>query len=317
MFALCIECSHARGMGHFYRALNLAEYLFQLKFAFVFYLNNDKPSLAILAERDLPHRIVDLNDISSNWESELIRVDGIVLWINDRLNTDHRHAHKVKAEGVPLVTFDDRGTGAALADLNIAALSFNENEIFGGARVLRGTEYLILNSQIKECVRVRTRVDSILVTMGGSDTYGVTVVVVKMLKELGFAATVVIGPSFAHQAMLKSTISEDFVIKQGLNSLIHEYLLHDLAITGGGITPFEANASGLPCVIIANEIFEIPAGRELERLGCSSFVGYHKTLESPLFNLNLPIEQMSINGINNIWLDGSQRVVSALMELLP
>lgn len=304
-------------MGHFYRALNLAETLAQFKIPYIFYLNDDKPSRIILAERGLPHRIVDLDEINSNWELRLIQADGIVLWANDRLDTNRSHAQKVKAAGLPLVTFDDRGTGAALADLNIAALSFNENEILGGARVLRGTEYLILNSQIEDCTRVRTRVDSILVTMGGSDTYGVTVVVVKMLKEMGLTATIVIGPSFAHQALLNSVISEDFVLKQGLKSMIHEYLFHDLAITGGGLTPFEANASGLPCVVIANETFEIPVGRELERLGCSAFAGYHESLVKPLFNSNLPIEQMSMNGIHNIGLGGSQRVVRTLIELLP
>ena len=185
MFALCIESSHARGMGHFYRALNLADGLAKAGLPYTFYLNDHAPSRQILAERGVPHRIVNLEDFTGDWEASLIRQDGITLWVNDRLDTDVRHAEKIKAAGIPLVTFDDRGTGAALADLHIAALAFDEQEQLAGARLLRGADYLILNPQISDYMRLRKQLSSILVTLGGSDTYGVTVKVVQLLKEMG------------------------------------------------------------------------------------------------------------------------------------
>lgn len=315
MFALCIESSHARGMGHFYRALNLAEGLEQAGLPYRIYLNDHAPSRQILVERGVPHRVVDLDDISGDWETALIRQDGITLWLNDRLDTDIRHAQKIKAAGIPLVTFDDRGSGAALADLHIAALAFDPHEMLGGGKVLRGADYLILNPQIGAHTRERKRLDSILVTLGGSDTYGVTVKVVKSLKEMGLAATIVVGPSFMHMERLDRELTGDFALKRGVPSLIAEFHRHDLAITGGGITPFEANASGLPCVVIANEFFEIPVGEALQRLGGSIFAGHHESLPSPLFDAGLPLEQMSLAGSRNIGLQGTGRVVAALQEL--
>lgn len=316
MFALCIESSHARGMGHFYRALNLANGLAKAGQPYIFYLNDHAPSRQILVERGVPHRVVDLQDIAGDWEAALIRQDDITLWVDDRLDTDVRHAQKVKAAGIPLATFDDRGTGAALADLHIAALSFDAKERLAGNKVLRGADYLILNPQISDHLRVRDRLGSILVTLGGSDTYGVTVKVVQSLKDMGLAATVVVGPAFMHMDKLEGALTGAFTLKRGVPSMIEEFSRHDLAITGGGITPFEANASGLPCVVIANETFEIPVGEELQRLGGSVFVGHHESLPSPLFKVDQPLEQMSRAGMKNIGLQGTQRVIGALLELV-
>ena len=316
MFALCIESSHARGMGHFYRALNLAEGLAAAGVAYKFYLNDHAPSLQILLERGVPHQVVDLEDFAGHWEASVIRQDGITLWVNDRLDTDARHSQKTRAAGVPLVTFDDRGTGASLANLHIAALTFDALEHLGGDKVLRGADYLILNPQISNFTRLRKQRSSILVTLGGSDTYGVTVRVVQLLKEMNLTATIVVGPAFMHMDKLNEILTRDFTVKRGVPSMIKEFSCHDLAITGGGITPFEANASGLPCVVIANELFEILVGKKLQSLGGSLFAGHHESLSLPLFNADLPLEKMSQAGMRNIGLQGTQRVIEALLGLV-
>lgn len=303
-------------MGHFYRSLNLAEALLASGHASIFYINDHAPSCRILAERGWRHRIVDLADCTSGWPEQLIRQDGIAVWVNDRLNTDICQAQSVKAEGTPLATFDDRGDGAALADLHIAALAFDSHEPLQGAVVLRGTDYLILNPQVREYARERKTLGSILVTLGGSDTYGVTVEVVSQLKSRGLGATIVTGPGFSHEHKLDKVITPAFTVKRSVPSLIEEFARHDLAITGGGITPFEANASGLPCIVIANENFEIPVCRELERRGGAVFAGYHQSMRLPRFLDGIPLSDMSRAGMRNFGQQGTNRVVAALQELL-
>jgi len=315
VFALCLESSHARGMGHFYRALNLAEGLAAAGVSYKFYLNAHAPSLQILHERGVPHQTVNLGDFTGNWEASLIRQDGITLWLNDRLDTDARHAQKIRAAGVPLVTFDDRGTGAPLANLHIAALAFDAQEHLAGDKVLRGANYLILNPQIGTFMRLRKQLSRILVTLGGTDTYGVTAKVVYLLQEMKLAATIVVGPGYMHVENLNRILTGGFTLKQGVPSMIEEFHRHDLAITGGGITPFEANASGLPCVVIANELHEIPTGIALQKLGGSVFAGHHGALQTPLFVPDLPLEQMSRDGMCADQ-NGTSRVITALWELV-
>ena len=246
MFAICIEASHQRGMGHFFRALNLIAYLSEQQQLFVVLINDYDKSKSILENINIPFEVVDLGDFSSNWEAILIAKYGITVWINDRLNTNILHSQRVKQSNTKLVTFDDRGSGASLADLHIAGLVFDDSEPLQGKIILRGIKYLILNPEIDRFKRLRTKVEHIIVTMGGSDTYGVTVGIVGILKKIGKVATIIIGPGFEHLPALKAVISRGFVIKNSVPSLIEEFQEYDLAITAGGITPFEASASGLP-----------------------------------------------------------------------
>jgi len=303
-------------MGHLYRALNLAQALAARNISLLFVINDHKPAHGLIAEHGHRFELAPLEDTASGWEEGIVARHGIRLWINDRLNTGRRHGECIKAMGLALVTFDDRGEGAAFADLNVAALVFDEAASLPGKRVLQGVDYLILNPEIAQYQRLRSRRDSLLVTLGGSDTYGVTVKVVRMLAGLGLGATVVVGPGFAHHNDLAEVMTPTFILKQGVPSLIAEFFHHDLAITGGGITPFEANASGLPCIVIANEYFEVAVGKVLSRLGGAVFAGHHSELQSEVFSMPLPIEAMSRAGMNHVGLEGMHRVVEAITEYL-
>lgn len=316
MFALCIESSHARGMGHLFRALNLADALTQRGHGVRFLINDHTISIDILRQRGYAAETVNLTDTESGWEADFARREGIRVWVNDRLNTDRKHSLKIKQAGLPLVTFDDRGSGAALADLHIAALAFDEHDALGGVCVLRGAAFLILNPDIARFQHVRYVAQPILVTLGGSDTWGATVRVVEILAKLGLAATVVLGPGFEHDRALEKVLTDVFVVKRGVPSMIEEMSHYGLAITGGGITPFEANAAGLPCIVIANEPFEVPVGQALERMGGSVFAGHHTSLDAAVFGRVLPVEKMSQAGMKNIGLAGTQRVVEKLEALL-
>lgn len=315
MLGFCIEASHERGLGHLYRTLNCIDYLAtQGEQSIV--MVNDYPQVAmILGQRSVAHVTVNLSNAQSDWETPLIKDFGISVWINDRLDTDSRHAAHVKKNGIGLVTFDDRGTGAALADLHFAPLVFSGQDKLQGKRVLTGIRYLALNREIDVCKRRRDRLDSILVTLGGSDTYGVTVKVVNLLKTLHRGATVVVGPAFQHHAELEQAMNANFSLKRGVPSLIQEFVQHDLAITGGGITPFEANASGLPCIIVANEPHEIETGQYLAEIGSSVFAGYYREIDDKIFTDQLNIEKMSRTGMEKIGTDGVDNIFRLIFSL--
>jgi spore coat polysaccharide biosynthesis predicted glycosyltransferase SpsG len=184
-------------MGHLFRAMHLARVIEKSGEAPFILINDYSPALQILARSGIPHGVVDLSNLDMDWEGRFIRTHGVSTWINDRLDTDARHAAKVKERSSPLVTFDDRGAGAAAADLHIAALAFDPKERLGGTRVLRGVDYLVLDPGIARYRRLRTGRLRTLVTMGGTDTYGLTATVAQHLREAGRVATVVTGPDTA------------------------------------------------------------------------------------------------------------------------
>jgi spore coat polysaccharide biosynthesis predicted glycosyltransferase SpsG len=317
VLGFCIEASHARGLGHLYRTLVFIDYLAAQGEPYIVMVNGDPLAAKILAQSAVAYVTVNLSDFQSDWETALIKDFGIRVWINDRLDTDSRHAAQVKKNGTLLVTFDDWGTGAALADLHFAPLVFSGQDKLRGKRVLTGPRYLALNREIDACKRRRDRLDSILVTLGGSDTYGVTVQVVNLLKTQHRGATVVVGPAFRHQAELEQAMDANFRLKRGVPSLVQEFVRHDLAITGGGVTPFEANASGLPCIIVASELREIEIGQYLATAGSSVFAGYYREIDESLFSMGpgLNLKEMSRKGMAAIGTDGALNIFREIQAL--
>ncbi|TAX70644.1 glycosyl transferase [Rhizobium leguminosarum] len=319
MFVFCIESSHARGMGHLFRSLTLATELRSRGHSVLFLANDHPNSLRIIRERGFDVALYDLAAVTG-WENGFIEPDASSsVWINDRLNTQRSHSEAIKRLGAKLVTFDDRGDGAELADINICALLFERTEGLKGNDVRLGVEYMILNPEIAAFRRLRQSLASILVTLGGADTYGVTVRVAKWLSNKPFPVTIVTGPSFQHMAELEEVVAtaapDRFKLLNQVPSLAAEMHGHDLAITGGGVTPFEACAAGLPCVVIANEPFEIPVGRALEELGAAFFAGHHTAFDLGILEKPIPIRTMSETAMTKVDLGGVGRVADLLERL--
>jgi len=315
LFAICIEASHSRGMGHLFRAINLSKLLKKKGEQYIVLINNDDDAIRILKENNICYDIVDLKDPISDWETKVILQYDITVWINDRLNTVKAHSLNVKKNNVLLVNFDDRGEGAKLSDINFVALSLRNNEKLEGKNIYTGIDYLILNEEIEHYRRIRTNIEHVVISMGGSDTHGVTIKIVEIYKRMNKKATIILGPSFRHNDLLNKMIDARFIVKRSVDSLLREFNNYDLAITGGGITPYEANASGLPCIIVANETFEISNGKYLAGLGSSIFAGFHNYINIDAFTMELDIEKMSSVGIEKIPLYGTENIYKRISEI--
>ncbi len=316
MFALCIEASHQRGLGHLFRGMVMIRTFRRHGVPCIVFINDDPRAREILEQHGTAYRLAEYEDLDSGWETRAIRELGIGCWINDRLDTDQRHARHVKDCGISLVTFDDCGSGATLADLHVAALAHDAMTTLAGRRVLKGCAYLVLSEEIAQYRRLRSKANRMLVTLGGSDTYGATIKVVNILKALGKKATVVIGPSFAHKKQLEEVSDGGlFEVIGSVPSLIRLFYDYDLAVTGGGITPYEANASGLPCIVVASETFEIPNAHFLEQAGGSVFAGFHEQLDEAVFGRQFDIGTMSEKGMSAVPLDGAENVYKEVMSL--
>lgn len=316
MFAICIEASHSKGMGHLFRMLNFAKYLEQKKQDFIFLINDNEKTKEILTSNGYRYEIVALDDLLADWEDALIKKYNFTYWINDRLDTKEEHVKNIKNNNIKAITFDDLGSGAKFSDINICGLFFNQDNL-QGKKVFKGVDYLILNPEIDLYKKQRKSLKNILVTLGGSDTYGVTIKVLKLLKKYNIKATLHIGPSFEHKQELDKELTDDFEVISFIPSLIKEFSKYDLAITGGGVTPFEANASGLPCMIIANEIFEVPNGKYLDSIGSSVFLGFHENIDESKFQdiEKINLEKMSQNGLLRLDTKAVDKIYEGIMQL--
>lgn len=316
MIIFCIECSHSRGMGHLFRSIYLASLLRMRGSQISFIINDYIVSKQMLRNFGFEFEIADLSNFDSLWELDVISRKKARIWVNDRLDTDGRHGSVISKANIPLITFDDLGGGAMYADLHVAALIINSQHL-SGKKILCGFDYLILNPELKKYQRLRDSQNKILVTLGGSDTWGVTSKVVSELSRLNLGGTVILGPGFSHQLNLDKLLTNKFKVLSSVKSLAKEMNNYEIAITGGGITPFEACASGLPCVVIANEEFEVDIGIGLQELGCAVYAGHHTNFSLEILSNTLPISRMSKTGISKIGLHGISRVANEIEKFLP
>jgi spore coat polysaccharide biosynthesis predicted glycosyltransferase SpsG len=315
VFAVCIEASHERGMGHLFRGLALAQALEQRGAPTRIYANQDPAAARTLRERGRDWAPVPLRDDRSGWIAERIRADGVRVWISDCFETSLAHARGVTEAGAKFVTFNDRGPGAALADINVCAVSLDEGTAPAGKRVLSGLQYLVLDPEVRRYRRARVSQASMVVSMGGADTYGLTVEIVRALRARGRTATIVVGPGFAHQRELADAAGNRFVVRRGVGSLAQEFSRHDLAVTAGGVTPFEANAAGLPCIVVAAEPWEEKAAELLARLGGCRYAGPRDRIDFDALEEPLPLARMSAAALAAVPADGADRVAAELLAL--
>ncbi len=328
MLAICIEASHQKGMGHLFRTLNFIHYL--KKYAptekYIVAVNEDPKAMDILKRSEISYVPVDF-DSERNWEKKLIDDYKVTAWINDRLDTETSTVRRVKECKIPVYTIDDRGPGAGDSDINFASLVFDEAEKgkIAGGRVFFGEKYLILNPEIDLYKKQKKSVRKILITMGGSDTYNLTLLAIGGIKktELDVQVTCVIGPGskcFAEAKKMSADSEGRIRIKSVVPSLIEEMSRHDLAITAGGVTAFEAAATGLPTISIAAEPHEKEICHRLEELGCSSFLGYWKdvTKEDIAKEINVIMSNpdmlcnMSRNGMEKVDTLGAKRIIEEI-----
>jgi spore coat polysaccharide biosynthesis predicted glycosyltransferase SpsG len=318
MFILCVKSSHAMGMGHLFRMINLYGVLRQSGAeVVVVLLGEHPPSSEWLGRKGISFEVVtDHLAGTPGWETSLVLRHKTKVWVNDRLETDANHAARIKELGLLLVTFDDLGSGAAHADLHVAALAGVRGESPHGVKVLMGLDYLILAPEIVQYRRHRSSCSSMVVNFGGSDTHGMTVKVARWLSVRQQAATLILGPGFIHEAELAEIDLNKLIVKRSVPSLAAEFSQHDVAITGGGITAFEAAAAGLPSVTVANESFEVGHCRHLHALGCSVFAGPHDKVDWSLMETSLNISAMSQAALDAVNAEGAKRVCNELMNLL-
>ena len=274
-------------------------------------LNHDNAAEQILRSKKIPYETVDYSDVQSQWERKLIAKYHIDIWVLDKFATSVAMAANIVRQNIMLVAIDDSGEGAALVDIHFCGMLFGERN---GKKIFAGKDYLILNPEIVDCRRKRTTLDKILVTLGGSDTYGVTVQVVEILKRKGMVADIVIGPNFRHRKELAAAITEEFHVYENVPSLIKFMRAYDFAITGGGVTCFETSASGLPSLIIANEIHEIPIGQYVASFKGAKFAGYYKNIDERLFGeiYDMSLVEMSNNALQAFQLNGLDNIYKIL-----
>jgi spore coat polysaccharide biosynthesis predicted glycosyltransferase SpsG len=252
------------------------------------------------------------------------------LLINDILDTSIDYMSAIVGSGCSIINFDDNGPGRKLADFRINALPCKMLSYGVDSRSYQGPDYLLLGEEFSLPIPAQVsckRPGSILVSLGGSDTYGNTLAVVQALhrcKQLN-RIHVVAGPAFGHWSELMQAVRDDsrFVVDRSVKSMYKLMQENELAVVGGGIMLFESARCALPTLSIASEDFERANIQWAEGKGITRFVGEGQPVdvevvfEAAWSLLEDPVGRLAMSELGPRAVDGGgrQRVVDIIRGL--
>jgi len=264
--AIRVDGSHQIGMGHVFRMVNLTMALRKEGIDDItFYSRADRQVARWLDEKDINLELLELDGKIQPPINTMSKLHNVDLLINDLLDTSVDYMTEMSNADCCIVNFDDNGPGRFLADCRINALpcKMESQENGDSARLYQGPDYLLLGEEFSRHTPIRTinrDPKSILVTLGGSDTYGNILPVIAALQRIDKLqqVDVIIGPAFRCQDKLTEQLADDkrFTVQSSVPSIADIMRRHELAVVGGGITLFEAAACALPTIAVASEDFE-------------------------------------------------------------
>lgn len=269
--------NHQQGMGDVWGGIALADEFVRSGDESRFFLSGGEEACDVIAHRG--YQTVLVADLDAELAAlHAFRPDVIVV---NKLKNDPTYLRRIKERCELLVTMDDDGDGATCADLNVNVLYPIPGSVTEPQYIVLRDEFQALHRHSRE---VNAEVKDILVTQGGSDTYGFTPKIVRSLNGLPGRPhlTVVVGPAFRHErdlrAALATAVGPLTLVRNACNmgALMAQA---DMAVTAGGLTMFELACVGTPAVVVCGERFEVSTAVRLAQEGAVLNLGFGDDVE--------------------------------------
>ena len=189
-----------------------------------------------------------------------------------------------------VVLMDGTCTGRIEADLVVSPIErFPDPSSWRGFRGQRyeGPAYAIMDpafARVPRRLSSAVREPRVLVSMGGSDPYGLTLQALRALDRMEepFRVTIAIGPAFLHEVELRTWLAgarrqyesrrEDSLLDLMVNS--------DLGLVSFGTTVYELAAAGLPAIALSITEDHAQAAEVFAQYGSLMHLGLFSTISA-------------------------------------
>ena len=271
------EGNHRQGMGDLMGCLALADECAKHSDDILFVISGGDEAVVTITEKG--YRFCSAASFGAE-RRILSEFHPDVILVN-KLNNDPAYVKSVKELADLVVTMDDAGEGARHADLRV-------NPLYHVPEAVTDPQYIALRSEFLESHRqakiIRSEVRELLVTQGGSDTYGFTPRIIRALEKMACRShcIVVIGPAFRHHAELQQAMGAsklNLTVVRDARNMAELMRNADLAITAGGLTMFELACVGTPSLVVCAEPFEVETADRLEEAGAVLNLGFGGSLD--------------------------------------
>lgn len=240
--------SNERGLGHIYRALDLADD-FMLKPDIYYDINQTDESVF----NNTIHKIIGvdgLNDLYHKCEENMYDI-----FITDTLATSDEYMNKLRHRmpNCIFVNFEDDGPGCKKADLVFNSLyddSYLTN-VFGGEKYyICDDSFLAVNP-----ISINDEVKKVFICFGGADPANYTDRLLEIIANdeyKGYDFTVIIGGVKNNtEDIMKYNSYKNIHIYQNVKGILKYMIESDIAITSRGNVTYELAILGIPSVSIA------------------------------------------------------------------
>lgn len=254
------------GMGHVYRTLALAQELARHDLTII--TTKSKP----LGAEFFSQQVFEHQEIDN--QAQLIELArGADLVVLDILDTEAELVRRLQQGGSKVVTFEDLGSGAEVADLTVSDLYLNPR----AKRQLSGVESSILAPSFETLPRrteVSENVEHILVLFGGTDPSGLAEKSLAALERIGFTGKVTCIRGLGAKD-IEGRYRLNLDLKRNVKNIGSVMASADIALSSAGRTITELMSIGVPTICLAqNE-------KELSHT--------HAILENGILNLGLGV----------------------------
>jgi len=297
------DASAAIGGGHVSRCLTLATELGKRNWRCLFVTNRDATDVVPALRRSgVAIRNVDPADLSG--ASGCRDLTGIVAVVFDHygLAADDEAAWRSVA-GV-VVAIDDLADRRHDVDILLDQTFGREPvdyraRVPGACRMLLGPGYALLRgefAQARETSLARRQVPGrrLLITLGATDTEGVTMTILDAIAELRFdVADVLVGAANPHRERLReraANVGPHVRIHVDADNVAALMAAADLAIGAAGSTSYERCCLGLPSVVVVTAANQALNSERLARHGAVVALG-------PAHGLTAPAVRHAVEGL--------------------
>ena len=245
--AFYVNGNNVLGLGHVYRALQLADEFFA-KPDIYFDINQTKREFF----GNTMYNLIPVNGTDGLISAMRNKNYGIM--INDILSTsaEYMQALKNNFPEMKIINFEDEGEGAKYADIVFNAL-YDEDY---AANVKAGAKYYIAPKLFLLCepIRIKDRVENVLVTFGGADPMDYTDIVLELAQKEKYKAInfiFVIGRAKKNFEKLLCMKKENIEVLYNVDNMPEVMSRCDVAFSARGRTGYELAILGIPAISIA------------------------------------------------------------------
>ncbi len=243
-----VNGNNKRGIGHIYRALEIADEFF-VKPDIYFDTNQTDPAVF----GNTKHNLIPVDGIAELYQ--ICKEQQYTIFINDILTTsiDYMIGLKSVMPNVKIVNFEDDGEGTMKADLVFNAL-FYEDDL---PQVKAGEKYYISGKTFMfyEPIRVGEKVKRIFISFGGADPQNysdrlLNIICKPEYKDYQF--TVVLGRAKHNvDTLMEFNSYENIEVLYDVANMPELMTSCDMGITSRGRTGYELALLGIPSIAMA------------------------------------------------------------------